>query len=192
MNNIKSWFTGMSRVGQVSLIAVVAIIFLGGIATVSAMTSPPNKDKSTSTQVEKKPVITTKEEVKTEAIPFEKESVESDSLPKGQTQIQTIGVDGIKTITYTITLIDGKETNRTSLEAVTTKPVNEVKVIGTYVEPEPDPNCDSNYSGCVPIASDVDCAGGSGNGPAYVAGPVQVIGYDIYDLDRDGDGWGCE
>jgi resuscitation-promoting factor RpfB len=44
----------------------------------------------------------------------------------------------------------------------------------------------------VPIASDVDCAGGSGNGPAYVRGPVKVIGDDIYGLDRDGDGWGCE
>jgi hypothetical protein len=54
------------------------------------------------------------------------------------------------------------------------------------------PSCDPNYSGCVPIASDVDCAGGSGNGPAYVQGPVQVIGVDIYDLDRDNDGIGCE
>jgi hypothetical protein len=44
----------------------------------------------------------------------------------------------------------------------------------------------------VPIASDVDCAGGTGNGPAYVQGPVYVIGQDIYDLDRDGDGIGCE
>jgi hypothetical protein len=52
--------------------------------------------------------------------------------------------------------------------------------------------CDPNYSGCVPIASDVDCAGGSGNGPAYVKGPVKVIGKDIYRLDRDGDGIGCE
>jgi len=52
--------------------------------------------------------------------------------------------------------------------------------------------CDPNYDGCVPIASDVDCAGGSGNGPAYVQGPVQVIGDDIYGLDRDGDGIGCE
>ena len=53
--------------------------------------------------------------------------------------------------------------------------------------------CDSNYSGaCVPIASDVDCAGGSGNGPAYVAGPVSVVGNDIYGLDRDGDGVGCQ
>ncbi|CAN3129797.1 Excalibur domain protein [Mycobacterium sp. smrl_JER01] len=53
--------------------------------------------------------------------------------------------------------------------------------------------CDPNYSGaCVPIASDVDCAGGSGNGPAYVSGPVRVIGSDIYDLDRDGNGIACE
>nr|WP_245721894.1 excalibur calcium-binding domain-containing protein [Nocardia crassostreae] len=52
--------------------------------------------------------------------------------------------------------------------------------------------CDPNYGGCVPIASDVDCAGGSGNGPAYVDGPIAVIGADIYDLDRDSDGIACE
>ena len=53
--------------------------------------------------------------------------------------------------------------------------------------------CDPNYSGqCVPIASDVDCAGGGGNGPAYTTGPVRVIGTDIYKLDRDGDGVACD
>jgi hypothetical protein len=52
--------------------------------------------------------------------------------------------------------------------------------------------CDPNYTPCVPIASDVDCAGGSGNGPAYVEGPVTVIGSDIYGLDRDNNGIGCE
>jgi hypothetical protein len=58
---------------------------------------------------------------------------------------------------------------------------------------EPSSSCDSNYSGaCVPIDSDVDCAGGNGNGPSYVAGPVTVVGDDIYDLDRDGNGTGCE
>ncbi len=56
----------------------------------------------------------------------------------------------------------------------------------------PQSSCDPNYSGCVPIASDVDCKGGTGNGPAYAEGPVQVIGTDIYDLDRDNDGIGCE
>jgi hypothetical protein len=54
------------------------------------------------------------------------------------------------------------------------------------------PACDPNYSGCVPVASDVDCAGGSGNGPEYVQGPVQVVGSDIYGLDNDSDGVGCE
>ena len=53
--------------------------------------------------------------------------------------------------------------------------------------------CDPNYSGaCVPIAADVDCAAGRGNGPAYVQGPVRVIGRDIYRLDDDHNGIGCE
>ena len=63
--------------------------------------------------------------------------------------------------------------------------------VQSTIPSKPQPNCSPNYSGCVPIASDVDCAGGSGNGPAYT-GEVRVIGPDIYDLDRDGDGWGCE
>lgn len=54
-------------------------------------------------------------------------------------------------------------------------------------------SCHPNYTGaCVPVASDVDCAGGSGNGPAYVRGPVRVIGPDVYGLDSDGDGIACE
>ena len=53
-------------------------------------------------------------------------------------------------------------------------------------------SCDPNYTPCVPIASDVDCAGGKGNGPAYVQGPVHVIGRDIYGLDANHDGIGCE
>ena len=57
---------------------------------------------------------------------------------------------------------------------------------------KPSSSCDPNYSGCVPIASDVDCAGGSGDGPAYVSGPITVIGYDKYGLDRDHNGIACE
>ena len=60
----------------------------------------------------------------------------------------------------------------------------------TTVFRAPAPSCDPNYSGCVPIASDVDCAGGEGDGPAYT-GPTTVIGTDIYDLDSDGDGSAC-
>ena len=52
--------------------------------------------------------------------------------------------------------------------------------------------CNANYSPCVPNDSDVDCQGGSGNGPSYVRGPVQVVGSDVYGLDSDDDGVGCE
>jgi endonuclease YncB( thermonuclease family) len=47
------------------------------------------------------------------------------------------------------------------------------------------------YDPCLPPGPDVDCAGGSGDGPRYV-GPVTVTGSDPYGLDSDGDGRGCE
>lgn len=40
--------------------------------------------------------------------------------------------------------------------------------------------------------SDVDCAGGQGNGPLWQYGPVYVGSYDPNRLDADGDGTGCE
>lgn len=76
----------------------------------------------------------------------------------------------------------------TTTEAPTSSPPTTIETTTTATSS----GCDPNYSGCVPIASDVDCAGGSGNGPAYVSGPVQVIGQDIYGLDADNDGIGCE
>jgi beta-lactam-binding protein with PASTA domain len=58
----------------------------------------------------------------------------------------------------------------------------------------PSRNCDPSYPDvCLdPDAVDYDCAGGSGNGPKYVEGPIRVRAPDPFDLDRDGDGWGCE
>lgn len=52
--------------------------------------------------------------------------------------------------------------------------------------------CSPNYSGCVPVASDVDCKPGSGNGPKYTTGPKKVLKKDIYRLDADKDGLACE
>ena len=52
--------------------------------------------------------------------------------------------------------------------------------------------CNPNYSGCLdPYAPDYDCEGGSGDGPLYT-GTVEVLGYDEYELDDDGDGTGCD
>jgi micrococcal nuclease len=59
-------------------------------------------------------------------------------------------------------------------------------------EPAPAQVCEPGYDPCIPPGPDVDCAGGSGNGPRYVQGPVIVTGSDPYGLDRDNDGIGCE
>ncbi|MEY2421066.1 MAG: hypothetical protein QOI95_1133 [Acidimicrobiaceae bacterium] len=53
-------------------------------------------------------------------------------------------------------------------------------------------DCTPGYDPCIPPGPDVDCAGGSGNGPRYVDGPVSVTGSDPYGLDNNNDGVGCE
>ena len=140
------------------------------------------------------------------AVPFTTQSVDDGALAKGKTVVRTAGRDGSKTLTWQVRTRNGVEVSRTlSSEQVTRAPVTAVTAVGTKVPtptstPKPAPTtaastalCDPNYSGaCVPIASDVDCAGGSGNGPDYVRGPVQVVGTDVYGLDSDDDGIGCE
>ena len=58
-----------------------------------------------------------------------------------------------------------------------------------------DNNCTKGYKPCIKDRpSDVDCRGGSGNGPRYTkAGVVyKVHGADPYGLDADNDHRGCE
>lgn len=143
------------------------------------------------------PVVTTEIVTETETISFNKVRQDDASMDLGKEAVTTKGVDGVKTLTYEIVITDGVETSRQLVsEEITTKVVDEVTSVGTRKPPpppDPQPDCDPNYEGaCVPIDSDVDCAGGSGNGPSYVQGPVRVVGSDIYDLDRDGDGIGCD
>lgn len=55
--------------------------------------------------------------------------------------------------------------------------------------------CTPGYRPCIPDRrSDVDCYGGSGNGPRYTKPGVvyRVRGSDRYGLDGDNDGRGCE
>lgn len=66
------------------------------------------------------------------------------------------------------------------------------RTVTLTVRHRPSSSCTPGYQPCIPPGSDVDCAGGSGNGPRYVTGPIYVTGSDPYDLDRDGDGVACE
>ncbi len=80
--------------------------------------------------------------------------------------------------------------------APTVTPVPPATAVAPTAVPQPvaapaSQDCTPGYSPCILRGSDVDCAGGSGNGPRYV-GRVTVNGSDPYDLDRDNDGVGCE
>jgi hypothetical protein len=72
-----------------------------------------------------------------------------------------------------------------------------VQLIVAKPKPEPPDDVENGtdcqgYMPCIPPGPDVDCAGGTGDGPRYVDGPVTVTGSDPYGLDGDGDGTGCE
>ena len=143
-----------------------------------------------STPPQASPVVKKRIVTSRRAIPFKTMRVNDSALSKGRTRVRNPGARGIEILTYKVTLRNGIQTHKELVRKVIARaPVTRVVAVGTKEIQQ----CDPNYSGaCVPIASDVDCAGGSGNGPAYVQGPVQVIGTDIYGLDRDGDGIGCE
>ncbi|GGU96725.1 hypothetical protein GCM10010182_10920 [Actinomadura cremea] len=142
------------------------------------------------TPAETAPAVDRRTVTRKRPIPFTTRKVNDPSLDRGATRVKRSGAEGVMTYTYEVTYTDGEPTAKKLLgEKVTKKPVSRIIAVGTRSAP----SCDENYSGaCVPIASDVDCEGGSGNGPAYVAGPVRVVGDDVYGLDRDGDGTACD
>ncbi len=75
------------------------------------------------------------------------------------------------------------------------EPGRNVNLVIAKAEPAPTSNCTPGYSPCLPLGpSDYDCAGGSGDGPAYTEPGVvyHVTGSDPYGLDADNDGLGCE
>ena len=83
----------------------------------------------------------------------------------------------------------------TAAAPVTAAPTTRATVALTPTIAAPSSACHESYSGaCVPTGfSDVDCAGGSGNGPGYVSGKnFRVVGADVYGLDSDDDGIACE
>lgn len=197
-----------------AIAAIMLPAISGGKAWASNITNTANTTSTTQQPVTKTTVKKTVTETK--PVPFDDQKVNDPTLTAGQEAVKQTGKDGVKTVTFEVTLTNGQETARTQInEQLNTPPTPKITLVGSKtttttlapnsnsnsISPKPNPssattkppgNCDPNYTPCVPIASDVDCLGGSGNGPAYVRGPVKVIGRDIYKLDSDHDGWGCE
>jgi hypothetical protein len=183
------------------VVGCAAIAADSGHPTADPSMSEDSRPKITATPTPTSSTTVRAEEVR-EAVPFTTSTIDDPNLDVGTTALFTAGRDGERTITYEVVYEDGVEVERSvTSEVVSVPSIDEVTAVGTRVPPPPpapEPvapagGCDPNYSGpCVPVAPDVDCAGGSGNGPGYVSGPVYVVGVDIYDLDRDGDGIGCD
>lgn len=129
---------------------------------------------------------------------------------------QETGIEEVDVLSEILDVIDDGVVNQKKAEEIPTAPVVEQKetktqetdilndILKTIEEKKPEvpkikntppstkSNCHPSYSGCLKAdASDYDCAGGSGNGP-YYTGTVRVVGPDVFGLDRDNDGWGCE
>lgn len=87
------------------------------------------------------PVITTKTETKTETIPYKVEKKDDSKLEKPLEIVEVHGVNGTRTIIYSVTYTNGKETARTVKSDTTVQPIDEIIVVGTKEKPiETTPN----------------------------------------------------
>ena len=72
----------------------------------------------------------------TQSIPFQIQQIQDSTMQAGTQQITTPGVNGSEQVTYRITQVNGKETNRVQLQAnVTLQPVTQVVRVGTQPQP---------------------------------------------------------
>ena len=69
-----------------------------------------------------------------EPVAFTAQKIQSGDYNVGYSAVQTSGVNGLQSVTYEVTIQDGKEVNRTPIASiVTVQPVQEVDVIGVKV-----------------------------------------------------------
>jgi hypothetical protein len=135
--------------------------------------------------------VSTRNVTEVAEIPYSTEEIDDPTLDEGVRRVLTMGVPGAKRLTYRLTFIGGRQSDKMLVRSqVTKRPVGMVVAVGTRPPAKPGHDCNANYSGCVPVAVDVDCAGG-GNGPVYLHGAVKVVGIDIYHLDLNSDGRAC-
>lgn len=78
-----------------------------------------------------------KEEVKTESVDYGFVTEETDDMYLGVTSIERYGIEGEKQVTYKCKYIDGKLSDEEFIsEEITVEPVDQLELVGTYVEPE--------------------------------------------------------
>ena len=106
--------------------------------TVNKALKPEAKlEKATKVMIQ---LHSTKTDKETVAVPFQTKTTKDSSLYEGDKKVKTQGVAGSKTITYKLTLVDGKVTDKVKTdETVTKKPVDSEVLVGTKKRPTPKP-----------------------------------------------------
>lgn len=168
------FFTVVTR----ALLIVVGLMLFGSVVGAFQSDSAPaaNTTNTTSsvnkTQQSKTPVITHKTDVQTSSIPFESTTQYDSTKASGTSAVTTIGVNGLQTKTYDVTLTDGVETSRSMVSDVTTTaPVTQVTTAGTYVAPTcangsyvnsaGNTVCNPEYASSAPSGASAQCRDGT-------------------------------
>lgn len=133
--------------------ATIVLFILVGV-TAPKQPAPANQSiqlttsKSAAQAVAPAPSIQEKISTQTKAIPFSSTTVQDASSPQGTSKITTAGINGVETLTYKDTYVNGKQTNHQLVsDTVTTQPITQVTSVGTYVAPviapapAPTPSC---------------------------------------------------
>ncbi|MBB3097287.1 hypothetical protein FHR83_004962 [Actinoplanes campanulatus] len=113
------------------------------------------------------PVVTTRTDEQTRAIPFRTKVIRDPALPRGTRFVRSPGAPGVETARYLVTLTDGKQTARRLLgKTVTRKPENRVVVFGAFRKPDLDAACEHAMALCVPMGRTAVCPPEATPGPA--------------------------
>ncbi|MBQ8894983.1 MAG: G5 domain-containing protein [Clostridia bacterium] len=79
--------------------------------------------------------VTSDQVIVTKSIDYETEKVKTDDLYVGETKVQQKGEKGEKKLTYSVTYLNGEESERELIsEEVTKEPVNKIVLVGTKVK----------------------------------------------------------
>ena len=105
------------------------VVQIDGYRYVGYLSERELKDFSHHEQQE--PTTTTRVETIEEALPFEVVEQEDATLLKGQKQIATQGVEGLRRVTVEVTTVDGVETRKVIGEEVVKQPISQVVKVGT-------------------------------------------------------------
>ncbi|WP_155969686.1 G5 domain-containing protein [Streptococcus ruminantium] len=98
----------------------------------SVTTPAVNKVIKVGTKTTTSPVVTTEEVSETKSVPFETIRENDPNLEAGKEVVATEGKEGVRTIVYTVTKIDGVETGRVvKSDTLTIPAVNKVIKVGT-------------------------------------------------------------